>query len=84
MFPLIHLWTSHTYLVLALSLAQFPHIVGPPKSFIQGASHPMHMGPKGTLADMHDTHVVALASAHIHALPSHQTSLKKLKFKDKN
>ena len=44
----------------------------------------MHMGPKGTLVDPQDIHVLSLASAHMHVPPSHQTSLVKLKFKDEN
>ena len=42
------------------------------------------MGPKGTLVDPHDIHVIGLASAHMYAPPSHQTSLVKLKFKEEN
>ena len=42
------------------------------------------MGPKGTLVDPQDIHVLSLASAHMHVPPSHQTSLVKLKFKDEN
>lgn len=52
-----------------------------PEPCAQGPSQtPSAQGLQGTLG-LHDTHVVGLSSVHAHALPPHQTSLTKYKFK---
>lgn len=61
------------YLVIGRAHLPEPCAHGPSQT-------PSAQGLQGTLG-LHDTHVVGLSSVHAHALPPHQTSLTKYKFK---